>query len=176
MSMARKVMLAEVETTGVRRGASVSAAPAATPPAAMTPARNGDARELGSEAGVRGQQKADENDCARAAAADQPLHHGDPSALALRFRVSLPYTGGAPATPGRGPGSPETEAQQPRRIPVRGFLLRSASRFYGGTCGEGRKPLPVPLSGPASPACPAALRLAAECDRLLDLSQRSHHG
>ena len=56
-----------------------------------------------------------------------------------------------PGNPGARAWQPETQAQQPRRISVRGFLLRSAFRFNGGACGEGRKPLPVPVSGLPTP-------------------------
>lgn len=58
---------------------------------------------------------------------------------------------GCPGNPGARAWQPETQAQQPRRISDRGFLLRSAFRFYGGACGEGRKPLPVPVSGLPTP-------------------------
>ena len=93
----------------------------------------------------------------------------------LRLAAWLPYTGAAPATPGRGFDSPYLRRNSRAGYPTAAFLLRSAFRFYGGTCGEGRKPLPEPQAGLSTPhVLPPSFDSAG--GRFFDLSLRSHHG
>ena len=82
--------------------------------------------------------------------ADRCLHAGA-TAAGLRAARGLHYTAAAPANLGRGLGSPTKRRSSRAGFPFAAFLLRSASRFNGGTCGEGRKPLPVPLAGLPTP-------------------------
>lgn len=93
----------------------------------------------------------------------------------LRLSAWLPYTGDAPATPGRGFDSPMSRRNSRAGFPLAAFLLRSAFRFYGGTCGEGRKPLPVPTPGLSTPHV-----LPPSFDSwgggFVDPLSRSHHG
>ena len=101
------------------------------------------------------------------------------AAIAVRVhlppRQALPYTFAAPAKQGRGFDSPKQRRNSRAGSSDSGFLLRSAFRFYGGTCGEGRKSLPVPLPGLSTPHVLPPSFDSVGC-RFVDLLQRSHHG
>ena len=101
------------------------------------------------------------------------LQHGQRQPL--RRLGLLPYTCAAPAKQGRGFDSPFYRRSSRAGYPTAAFLLRSVFRFYGGTCGEGRKPLPVPFPGLSTPhVLPPSFDSGS--GRFVDLLSRSHHG
>ena len=69
----------------------------------------------------------------------------------LRRVGLLPYSCAVPAQQGRGFDSPFYRRSSRAGYPTAAFLLRSVFRFYGGTCGEGRKLLPEPVAGLSTP-------------------------
>ena len=93
----------------------------------------------------------------------------------LRWVGLLPYTLPVPAKQGHGFSRPYLRRKSRAGYPTAAFLLRSVFRFYGGTCGEGRKPLPEPQAGLSTPhVLPPSFDSVG--GRFVDLSLRSHHG